>query len=87
MNIFLVVALLLGIASCCCLVRVAVGPTLADRMVGLDTLTPLVVALLFVLGIYYQQDFYIDVAFVYVLFSFIATLAVSKYLEGRGIGA
>ena len=87
MNFLLLITLVLGVASLLCLLRVAVGPTLADRVVGLDTFTALVAAILIILGTYYQKDFYLDVAFVYALLAFIGTLAIAKHLEGRGIGS
>ncbi|MBC7340977.1 MAG: cation:proton antiporter [Clostridia bacterium] len=87
MNFLLIITLALGVASILCLFRVAVGPTLADRVVGLDAFTALLAAILIILGTYYQKDFYLDIAFVYALLAFVGTLAIAKYLEGREIGS
>lgn len=64
------------------MVRLALGPTAADRAVGLDTVNTLVVALMIVLGAAYDQAVLIDVAIVYALLSFIGTLYIARYLEG-----
>ena len=68
-----------------CAVRAALGPTAPDRVVAIDAITALMVASLVLLGIHYRASIYLDVALVYALLSFLGTLAISKYLEGRGI--
>jgi len=82
MNPFLLAALFLGFYLVFSLARVAAGPTVADRIVGLDTINTLIVALMILLGAAYRAVIYIDVAIVYALLSFIGTLYVAKYLEG-----
>ncbi len=62
--------------------RLALGPTAADRAVGLDTVNTLVVTLMIVLGAAYEQAVLVDVAIVYALLSFIGTLYIAHYLEG-----
>jgi multicomponent Na+:H+ antiporter subunit F len=65
------------------LFRVLIGPSAADRIVAVDILGILIVGLLALLGLYYNQNFFIDIALIWALLSFIATLAFSKVLEGR----
>lgn len=63
--------------------RVLVGPTVPDRVVGIDTVNTMVVSLLVLFGGAFDRGIYVDVAIVYALLSFIGTVYVSKYLEGR----
>ena len=63
------------------LIRLFLGPTPADRLVGLDTLNTIVVVSMVILGAAFDEVIYIDVAIVYALLSFITTLFVAKYLE------
>ena len=79
---FLIVAL--GAAAICA-VRAILGPTAPDRMVALDGLSAIMIAALVILGVYYRVSMLLDVALVYALLSFLGTLAIAKYLEGRGI--
>jgi len=65
------------------LLRVIFAPTAADRIVAVDILGVLIVGLLALLGLYYDQNFFIDIALIWALLSFIATLAFAKILEGR----
>ena len=65
------------------LFRIIFGPTAADRIVAVDILGILIVGLLALMGLHYKQGFFMDVALIWALLSFIASLAFSKILEGR----
>ncbi len=67
------------------LYRVIVGPTAADRIVAVDILGVLIIGLLALLGLYYQQSFFMDIGLIWALLSFIASLAFAKILEGRSL--
>jgi len=75
----------LGVASILCVVRAVLGPTAPDRIVAIDTLTVIVVLILVLLGVYYRASIYLDIALVYALLNFLGTVAIAKYLEGRGL--
>jgi multicomponent Na+:H+ antiporter subunit F len=62
--------------------RLAIGPTAADRAVALDTVNTLVVTTMVLLGVAFGQVVYVDVAIVYALLSFVGTLYIARYLEG-----
>lgn len=62
--------------------RLAIGPTAADRAVALDTVNTLVVTTMVLLGVAFGQVVLVDVAIVYALLSFIATLYIARYLAG-----
>ncbi len=64
------------------LVRLLIGPTIPDRVVAFDTMNTLVIASMLSLGLGYETPVYIDVAVVYAILSYIATLYIAKYLEG-----
>ncbi|MDP2940337.1 MAG: cation:proton antiporter [Candidatus Omnitrophota bacterium] len=66
-----------------CLWRILKGPTPADRAVAIDILGILVVGFCAILGIPTGRDWYIDIGIAWALQSFISTLALAKYLEGR----
>jgi len=66
-----------------CLWRILKGPTPADRVVAIDILGILVLGFCAILGIPTGRDWYIDIGIAWALQSFISTLALAKYLEGR----
>lgn len=82
---FLGRALYIIIFACVmCLYRVGKGPTGADRIVAVDILGIMIVGLCAILTISTGRSWYIDIGIAWALQSFISTLALSKYLEGRG---
>ena len=73
----------LVICSTLCLFRIVKGPTAPDRIVAIDMLGILVIGFCAVLTISTKRGWYIDVGIAWALQSFISTLALAKYLEGR----
>ncbi|RKY31644.1 MAG: Na(+)/H(+) antiporter subunit F [Candidatus Omnitrophota bacterium] len=76
--------IILSICCVLCLYRVAKGPTPADRTVAIDILGIIVVGFCVLLSLKTGKDFYINVGLAWALLSFIGTIALSKFLEGRG---
>ena len=73
----------LMLGSLLCLYRIAKGPSAPDRTVAIDILGTLVVGFCCVLAILTGQEYYMNIAIAWALISFIGTLALAKYLEGR----
>jgi multicomponent Na+:H+ antiporter subunit F len=62
--------------------RFLAGPTSADRVVALDTMTIVGIVLIVFVSYRAQRIIYLDVAMVYGLLSFLGVIAVARYLEG-----
>jgi multicomponent Na+:H+ antiporter subunit F len=78
----------MGILLVCgylCLYRIGHGPTAPDRTVAIDILGVILVGFCSFLCIMTGRDFYINMAIAWALLSFIGTLALAKYLEGKGL--
>lgn len=60
--------------------RLLRGPTLADRILALDTLYVNSVALLVLIGIYFDTALYFEVALIIAMMGFVSTVALAKYL-------
>ena len=75
----------LGLFLCCflCLYRIGRGPTAPDRTVAIDILGIVIVGFCGLLGLHTGKDFYLNVAMAWALLSFIGTIALAKFLEGR----
>ncbi len=83
MNIFLIIvfslmllALILGLA------RFIKGPTSADRVVALDTMSIIATSALALLALVYNRYIYMDISLVYAVLGFIGVIVVARYLEG-----
>ena len=66
------------------IIRLVIGPDTVDRVVAIDLLTIVTIALIALLAHHMGRYIYLDVALVYGLLSFLGVLAVARYLE-KGI--
>lgn len=83
MTILWVGLALLGIGFLAGLVRVAIGPTIADRAVSADVCLFCAVGALSVLAVDLQAPAFLDAVLVATLLGFIATMSLA-WLIGRG---
>lgn len=60
--------------------RLVRGPSLPDRILALDTLYINVLALLVLLGLYFDTTLYFEVALVIGLLGFVGTIVLTKFL-------
>jgi len=63
------------------IVRLVIGPATVDRVVAIDLLTIIAIAVIALLAHIANRYIYLDVALVYGLLSFLGVLAVARYLE------
>lgn len=83
-NLFKRAFFVLLLCALLCLFRIYKGPTASDRIVAIDILGILIVGFCAVISVPTGRTWYIDIAIAWALQSFIGTLALAKYLEGRG---
>ena len=92
---FLQVAMgVLMLGSVLCLHRIGRGPTAPDRTVAIDILGTLMVGFCCVMALWPHQaraggqttfqSYYMTVAIAWALLSFIGSVALAKFLEGKG---
>ena len=70
----------------CCLsalLRVFIGPTAADRACAITIMGMMVIGFCGILAVFTQKDWYLDIAFIWALQSFIVALSLAKFLEGK----
>jgi len=86
MNIFLpYILVLLAILLVVYLYRVLQGPTIFDRVLGLNGISTKAIILLIVMGTYFERvDMFVDISTGYALLNLVGALAVAKYLERKG---
>ena len=66
-----------------CLYRNIRGPTIPDRMVGVDIFGILVVGICAIISIQTDRSFILDIGIAWIILSFIGTLTLAKYLTGK----
>lgn len=72
--------ILLVLAMACAAFRMIRGPSAQDRVLGLDTLYVNAMLLLLVFGIDSGSQIYFEAALIIALLSFVATVALAKFL-------
>ena len=66
------------------LYRVVKGPTIFDRLLGLNGISTKAILLLLVIGTLYERvEVFVDIATGYALLNLVGVLAIVKYLERR----
>jgi len=64
-------------------VRLAMGPSLPDRVVALDLISVITVGLIAAYAIDVEQPVFLDAALVVALIAFLGTIAFALYIEKR----
>lgn len=78
---------MLGICICLvsltfvCMGRAVVGPSAIDRVLAINIIGTKTVAIITIVSFVFGETFFLDVAIVYALISFLMTISVAKYLE------
>ena len=65
--------------------RVIRGPTLPDRVLGLDALVSIAIGFIAVIGIRTGYALYVDIAIALGLVGFLATVALARFIHMRGM--
>ena len=80
---FQIVLVVLAVLVLVYLYRVVKGPTVFDRMLGLNGISTKAILILVVIGTVYDRvDMFVDISTGYALLNLVAALALAKYLEG-----
>jgi len=80
---FIIVSIVILIAIALVLVRAFRGPTLFDRVLAANMIGTLTVLMVAVLGFMTGRPEFLDIALVYVLISFVSTIAVLRVVTLR----
>jgi multicomponent Na+:H+ antiporter subunit F len=83
-DVFLYTGLFLCLLMAASLYRSVFGPTVLDRLIGVNAIGSKTVILLLLIGLIYKRlDMFVDIALAYALLNFVAVLASSRYFQKR----
>ncbi len=86
MIIHMIVFGLLGIGLLFTLFRLIKGPFLPDRVVSLDTMNMIIVGVIGMLALFFENELFLDIAIVYAILSFFETVVFARYMEAKHHG-
>ena len=79
---FLNISIAILLAVLVALYRVLVGPTIIDRIVGVNVIGTKTIAVIVLTGYLFERvEFFIDIAFLYALINFVGAVAVLKFVR------
>ena len=83
-SLFFYSALFFSLLMAVSLYRAVLGPTVLDRLVGVNAIGSKTTALLILIGlIYHRVEMFVDIALAYATLNFLAVLAASRYFQKR----
>jgi len=83
-TVFFYSSIYLSLIMAISLYRAVFGPTILDRLIGVNAIGSKTTALLVLIGlIYHRVDLFIDIALAYAMLNFIAVLAASRFFQKR----
>jgi multicomponent Na+:H+ antiporter subunit F len=83
-SIYLYTGLSLSFLMLASLYRGVAGPTVLDRLIGVNAIGSKTTVLLVLIGLAFKRvDMFVDIALAYALLNFIAVLAASRYFQKR----
>lgn len=74
----LAMAFALALTSLICLVRVIVGPTRGDRIIGINVVGTKTIVIIALIAFILRETYFLDVVLVYALISFVASIFISR---------
>ena len=84
-SFFLFVLVTLTVLMVVYLYRVVRGPSVFDRVLGLNGISTMAIVLLVVIGTVFDRvEMFVDISTGYALLNLVNALAVAKFLEQRG---
>lgn len=83
-SFFFYTALALCLLMAVSLYRAVFGPTVLDRILGVNAIGSKTAVILVLVGLlYFRVDMFVDIALAYALLNFVAVLAASRYFQKR----
>ncbi|MPN02135.1 hypothetical protein SDC9_149348 [bioreactor metagenome] len=75
--------ILLAILNLVTLIRAILGPRFTDRVVAVNVINTMVVAMICIVSVMLGEDFLVDVALIYTLLSFLSVVVLSRLVMTR----
>ncbi len=80
-NIIFFILVALGILFA--VIRMILGTTAFDRVLGIDVINIIITGLLVVIAGMLDNSLYLDIAIVFAILAFLETVVFARYLEGK----
>ncbi len=65
-------------------VRVFIGPTVWDRLIGVGLVASKVTIVAVLMSLYFEESYILDIALILAVIGFLAKILIARYLERQG---
>ena len=72
----------LGLMLVFCLIRAAIGPRIADRLVAVNMMGTIVMVIIALLAVIKNQGYLLDICLIYAMISFLSVVVVTRIYTG-----
>ncbi len=81
-GLFITVVIILAVMICFCLVRAIKGPTIADRLVAVNMIGTMVIVIIAILSLFFEEGYIVDICIIYAMISFLSIIVLTKVYTG-----
>ncbi|MDH8677754.1 monovalent cation/H+ antiporter complex subunit F [Fusibacter bizertensis] len=81
MTLIIAILVILTVISA---IRILIGPSLWDRLLGLNLVTSKLMMLIILVALVRKQTFILDLALVYALLSFMGIIFIALFIQRKG---
>ena len=79
-----IIMIILAILSLFTLIRIFLGPTIWDRLLGMNLLSSKIIILIALYSLLMEKSYLLDIAIVYALLGFISITFIARFVQGKG---
>ncbi len=79
-----IIAYVLAAAAMLTAIRILIGPTIWDRLLGFNLLSSKLIMIIVVCAIIFERNFLLDIALTYALLVFVSTIFIARFVRDRG---
>ncbi|MBU3113538.1 monovalent cation/H+ antiporter complex subunit F [Clostridium lacusfryxellense] len=83
-KIFTFSILFLACTILICMYRAIKGPCAADRLIAINVIGTKTIVLILIVSFLLNETYFVDVAIVYALISFLSSIVIAKFIEKSG---
>jgi multicomponent Na+:H+ antiporter subunit F len=85
-KIFMIALMILAFTIMLCTIRAILGPTAVDRLVAVNVIGTKTIVLIVLVSLILKETYFVDVALVYALISFLASIIIAEFIENGSGG-
>lgn len=85
MNFLTLALTVLAVSACGSLIRVVIGPTVWDRLLGFGLAASKITLAVVITAVSIPENYLLDLAMLLSMLGFLVTVLLARYIERRGI--